>query len=152
VLLWPVIEAFVSVVHTLTCVDYFPWSPGTKVAPEESEAKASRTGHTPVPSPGRWSVVWSRKWRHLRCYVALTCPRSCWPLCSTLPPAGCLPRSPRTKVAPGESKAEASRARRTPVLHNSTFNGLINSTVKISGVKIYFRAILFICFASRKIL
>ena len=32
-LLWPVTEAVVSVIHTLTCVDYFLQSPGTKVAP-----------------------------------------------------------------------------------------------------------------------
>jgi hypothetical protein len=30
VLLWPVTEAVVSVVHTLTCVDYFPRSPETE--------------------------------------------------------------------------------------------------------------------------
>jgi hypothetical protein len=37
VLLWPVTEAVVSVVYTLTCVDYFPQSPGTKMAPGLSE-------------------------------------------------------------------------------------------------------------------
>jgi hypothetical protein len=66
VLLWPVTEAIVSVVHTLTCVDYFPWSPGIKVAPEEPEAEASWIERTPVLWPGRWPVVWSRKWRRLR--------------------------------------------------------------------------------------
>ena len=44
VLLWPVTEAVVSVVHTLTCADYFLRSPGTKMAPVEPEAKASRAG------------------------------------------------------------------------------------------------------------
>jgi hypothetical protein len=31
-----------SIVHTLTCADYFQWSPGTKMAPADPEAKASR--------------------------------------------------------------------------------------------------------------
>ena len=48
VLLWPVTEAVASVVHTLTCVDYFPRSPGTKVAPGEAEAEASWAGRTTV--------------------------------------------------------------------------------------------------------
>ena len=60
-LLWPVTEAVVSVVHTLTCVDYFPWSPGTKMAPVDPEAKASQAGWTPVLWPGRWPDVWSPK-------------------------------------------------------------------------------------------
>ena len=60
-LLWPVTEAIVSVVHTLTCVDYFPWSPGTKMAPMDPEAKASQAGWTPVLWPGRWPDVWSLK-------------------------------------------------------------------------------------------
>jgi hypothetical protein len=30
-----------SVVHTLTCADYFLWSPGTKAASADLEAKAS---------------------------------------------------------------------------------------------------------------
>jgi hypothetical protein len=77
VLLWPVTEAFVSVVHTLTCVDYFPQSPETKMASADPEAKASQAGWTPVLWPGRWPVVWSRKWRCLRSSVALACPRSC---------------------------------------------------------------------------
>ena len=36
--------------------------------------------------PGRWLVVWSRKWRRLRSSVALVCPRNCWPLYSTPSP------------------------------------------------------------------
>jgi hypothetical protein len=35
-------------------------------------------GGTPVLSPGRWPVVWSRRWRHLRSSLALACPRNCW--------------------------------------------------------------------------
>ena len=53
-LLWPVTEAVVSVVHTLTCVDYFPWSPGTKVAPSEAEAEASRAGWTANVGLFKW--------------------------------------------------------------------------------------------------
>jgi hypothetical protein len=100
VLLWPVTEAVVSVVHTLTCVDYFPRSPGTKMAPMDPEAKASQAGRTPVLWPGRWTDVWSPK-------TAL--PQK---LCSsrmsqkllasvfhTLPCADCPPRSPGTKMA-----------------------------------------------------
>jgi hypothetical protein len=56
VLLWPVTEAVVSVVHTLTSLDYFPWSPETKTAPADPEAKASQVGCTPVLWPGRWLV------------------------------------------------------------------------------------------------
>jgi hypothetical protein len=57
--------------------------------------------------PGRWPVVWSRKWRRLRRSLALACPRNCWPLYSTpspVQPALCgfpeprwLPRSLRQK-------------------------------------------------------
>ena len=32
--------------------------------------------------PGRWPVIWSRRWRRLRSSVALACPRNCWPLYS----------------------------------------------------------------------
>jgi hypothetical protein len=60
-LLWPVIEAVVSVVHTLTCVDYFQRSPRTKMASVDPEAKASQAGWTPVLWPGRWTDVWSPK-------------------------------------------------------------------------------------------
>jgi hypothetical protein len=53
-LLWPVTEAVVSVVHTLSCADYFLWSPRTKMASEDSEAKTSQAGQTPVLWQGRW--------------------------------------------------------------------------------------------------
>ena len=56
-----VTEAVVSVVHTLTCADYFLWSPGTKMAPVIPEAKSSRAGWTPVLWPGRWPHVWNPK-------------------------------------------------------------------------------------------
>jgi hypothetical protein len=43
-------KLLVSVVHTLTCADYFLRSPGTKMAPTDPEAKASWAGQTPVLS------------------------------------------------------------------------------------------------------
>jgi hypothetical protein len=117
VLLWPVREAVVSVVHTLTSVDYPPWIPVTKMAPEDPEAKASQAGWTPVLWPGRWPDVWSQK---------MALPQK---LCSshvsqnllasvvhTLSCADCLPWSPETKVASAEPEAEASLAGQTPVL------------------------------------
>jgi hypothetical protein len=54
-------KLLISVVHTLTCVDYFLWSPGTKITPEYPEARASRAGWTPDFWPGRWPDVWSPK-------------------------------------------------------------------------------------------
>jgi hypothetical protein len=50
-----------SVVHTLTCANYFQQSPRTKMAPANAEAKPSRTGRTPVLWPGMWPDVWSPK-------------------------------------------------------------------------------------------
>ena len=47
-LLWPVTEAVVSVVHSLSCVDYLPQSLGTKMASADPEVKASQDGWTPV--------------------------------------------------------------------------------------------------------
>jgi hypothetical protein len=46
-----------SVVHTLTCADYFRWSHGTKMAPTDPEAKSSWAGQTPVLWLGRWPDV-----------------------------------------------------------------------------------------------
>jgi hypothetical protein len=81
-LFWPVIEAVVSVVHTVTCADYFQRSPRTKMAPADPEAKASQAGQTPVLWPeGGW-MSGARKWRCLRSSVALTCPRK--PLASVV--------------------------------------------------------------------
>jgi hypothetical protein len=37
-----------SVVHTLTCADYFWWSLGTKMTSSDPEAKSSQLGRTPV--------------------------------------------------------------------------------------------------------
>jgi hypothetical protein len=67
--------------------------------------------------PGRWSVVWSRRWRRLRTSLALACPRNGWPLFSTpslVQPALCGVPEPR-RLPPGP-EAQTSRAGRTPVL------------------------------------
>jgi hypothetical protein len=47
-------KLLISVVHTLSCVDYFQWSSGTKMAPVDPEAEAVRI---PVlcPESGRLS-------------------------------------------------------------------------------------------------
>jgi hypothetical protein len=106
-----------SVFHTLTCAACPLPSPGAKVALAELEAETSRAGRTPVLSPGRWPVVWSRRWCCLRSTVALVCLRNCWPLYSTPSPVqpdlqGVLePRWLRP-----EPEAETSRAGQTPVL------------------------------------
>jgi hypothetical protein len=47
-----------SVVHTLTCADYFQ---GNKRSPADTEAKPSRARRTPILWPGRCPYVWSLK-------------------------------------------------------------------------------------------
>jgi hypothetical protein len=54
-------KLLVSVVHTLTCADYFRRSLRTKMAPTGAEAKPSRAGRTPILWLGRWLDVWSLK-------------------------------------------------------------------------------------------
>jgi hypothetical protein len=117
VLLWPVTEAVVSVVHTLTCVDYFPRSPETKMAPADPEAKASQAGWTPVLWPGRWPDIWSPKTVLLQklCGSHLS-QKLLASVVHTLTCADCPPWSPETEMASAELEAEASWARRTPVL------------------------------------
>ena len=67
--------------------------------------------------PGRWPVVWSRRWRRLRSSVALACSRNCWPLYSTPSPVQpALLGVPEPRWLPPEPEAETSRAGRTPVL------------------------------------
>jgi hypothetical protein len=106
-----------SVVHTLTCADYFQQSPGTKMAPANAEAKPSWTGQTPILWLGRWPDVWGPK-RGLPqklCGTRL----SQKPLASvvhTLPCADNFPLSPRSKMAPNNAEAKPSRARWTPIL------------------------------------
>jgi hypothetical protein len=58
--------------------------------PLEPEAETSQAGQTPVLSPGRWPVVWSRRWRRLRSSVALACPRN-YGLCVPHPHPCSLP-------------------------------------------------------------
>jgi hypothetical protein len=85
--------------------------------PPEPEAETSRARRTPVLSPGRWPVVWSPRWHHLRSSVALACPRNCWPLYSTPSPVQpALHGLPVPRWLPPEPEAETSRAGRTPVL------------------------------------
>jgi hypothetical protein len=50
----------VSVVHTLTCTDYFLWSTRTKMAAADPEARSSRAGRTPVLWLGGWLDVLQR--------------------------------------------------------------------------------------------
>ena len=106
-----------SVFYILTHASWPPWSPGTKVAPTEPEAEAS----------------WGRSDTCALTRKVVGClePKMAPPqkLCGsrlpqkllasafhTLTCADCPLRSLGTKVAPTEPEAEASRARRTPVL------------------------------------
>jgi hypothetical protein len=62
--------------------------------------------------PGRWPVVWSRRWRRLRSSLALAFPRNGWPLYSTLSPVQPALRGvlePRRLPPPGP-EAQTSRA------------------------------------------
>ena len=107
-LLWPVTEAVVSVVHTLTCVDYFLRSPGTKMALADPEAKASWAGRTPVLWPGRWPDVWSPK-TALPQELCGSCvsQKLLASVVHTLTCADCPPWSPETKVASADPEAES---------------------------------------------
>jgi hypothetical protein len=67
--------------------------------------------------PGRWLVVWSRKWRRLRRSLALTCPRNCWPLYSTPSPMQpALRRVPEPRWLPQSLRQKPLDPGRTPVL------------------------------------
>jgi hypothetical protein len=67
--------------------------------------------------PGRWPVIWSQRWHHLRSSVALACPRNGWPLYSTLSPVQpALSGVPEPRWLLPEPEAETSQARWTPVL------------------------------------
>jgi hypothetical protein len=66
-----------------------------------------------VHSPRRWPVVWSRRWRRLRSYVALARPRNGWPLYSTpslVQPALRGVLEPRRLPPPPGSEAQTSQA------------------------------------------
>jgi hypothetical protein len=101
-------KLLISVVHTLTCADYFLWNSGTKIAPSDPEARASQAGRTPDLWPGRWPDVWSPK---------MVLPQK---LCGsrlfhkllasvvhTLTCAGCFLPSPGTKVAPAAPESKS---------------------------------------------
>ena len=111
-----------SVFHTLSVQPALCGVPEPRWLPPEPEAETSRAGRTPVLSPGRWPVVWSRRWRRLRSSLALARkvagylePKMAPPqkFCGsrlsqkllasvfhTLTRAACPPRSPGAKVAP----------------------------------------------------
>jgi hypothetical protein len=80
-----------SVVHTLTCADYFQRSPGIKMAPADAEGKPSWARLTPVLWPGRWPDVWSPKrglsqklcGSHLNRHISIDCDGS-WLMCIIL--------------------------------------------------------------------
>jgi hypothetical protein len=46
--------------------------------------QTSQAGQTPVLSPGRWPVVWRRRWRRRRSSATLARPRNSWPLYSPI--------------------------------------------------------------------
>jgi hypothetical protein len=106
-----------SVVHTLTCADYFRRSPGTKIAPVNAEAKPSQVGRTPVLWPGRGPDVWSLK-RGLsqKLCGSCLCQKLSASVVHTLTCADYFQRSPGSKMAPTDAEAKPSQAGRTPVL------------------------------------
>ena len=89
-----------------------------RLPPRGPVAENSQAGRTPVLSLGRWPVVWSCRWYHLRSSLALACPRNGWPLYSTPSPVQPALRGvpePRRLRPPGPME-ETSRVGRTPVL------------------------------------
>ena len=82
-----------------------------------SEAEDGAASEALWLSPGRWPVVWSRRWRCLRSSVALAFPRNGWPLYSTPSPVQpALCGVPEPRWLPPEPEAETPCAGRTPVL------------------------------------
>jgi hypothetical protein len=106
-----------SVVHTLTCADYFGRSPRTKMAPADPEAKGSLPRRTPVLWLGGWPDVWDPKralpqkfcGSHLSQKLSAS-------VVHTFTCADSFGRSPGTKMAPADPEAKGSRAGQTPVL------------------------------------
>jgi hypothetical protein len=109
-------HAIDSVVHTLTCVDYFLWSPESKMAPALPEAKASQAGWTPVLWPGRWPDVWSPKTALPQMLCGFRLSQKL--LASVVHTLTCrLPATESRNIgSPAEPEAEASQAGWTPVL------------------------------------
>ena len=89
----------------------FWWSPGTKMASADPEAKASGAGRTPVLWVGRWSDVWSPK-RTLPQKLCGSClsQKLSASVCTLSPVQTTFRWSPGTKMAPAVLEAKASRA------------------------------------------
>ena len=76
VFLWPVTEAVRSVVHTITCADYFRQSLGTKMSPADAEANPPGLGRHLSSGQGGGQMSGAQKGGCLRSSVAPACPRS----------------------------------------------------------------------------
>ena len=81
-------------------------------------------------SPGRWLVVWSRRWRRPRSSATLARPRNGWPLYSTRSPVQPalrgVPESRRLPLAP---VTQTSQAGQTSVLSLRNISDLCFITI-----------------------
>jgi hypothetical protein len=98
-----------SVVHTLTCADYFGGSLRTKMSSANAEAKPSRAGRTPILWPRRWPDFWNLK-RALpqKLYGSRLSPKLLASVVHTLTCADYFRRGPETKIAPADPEAKSS--------------------------------------------